>query len=196
MRERDFTSSNFAPGEVPETPLSQPGRGLVGLVGPAERPVERKPDEGLNPKNYEHSKAYSESITESPAVDCKRGTVAGGSFGTDLCLWEDLEIGEAFYLPFTSATLFKTGAESYGIAPNEPEFEWHTSGPGREPVWIIARAAIMQCRRCGCREETPCDDKRLQGPCGWIAPGLCSACLNAEEFEDFLDGLYRGRNAA
>lgn len=85
-----------------------------------------------------------------------------------------------------SITLFKTGAESYGIAPNEPEFEWRTSGPGREPMWIVARAAVMQCRRCGCREETPCHDKRLRGPCGWAAPGLCSACLNREEFEEFL----------
>jgi hypothetical protein len=101
-----------------------------------------------------------------------------------------LEIGEAFYLPFAHYVFYKTGIESYGIAPNEPEWEWRVAGEGREPIWIVARAEVMQCRRCGCRQETPCQDKRLNGPCGWVSPGLCSACLTRLEFEEWLNGMF------
>jgi hypothetical protein len=110
---------------------------------------------------------------------------------TDLCLWEDLEIGEAFYLPFMRGVYFKTGIESFGIAPNEPEWEWRVAGEGREPVWLVARAedltgrVTMQCRRCDCTELNPCFSF-TDGACAWARPGLCTACLTDPEVRRFL----------
>jgi hypothetical protein len=104
----------------------------------------------------------------------------------DLCLFEDLEIGEGFYLPFLpGGVYFKTGIESYGIAPNEPEWPWSVVGEGREPVWIVARADVMQCRRCGCTEENPCWSF-TEGACAWAQPGLCTSCLSDKELVEFL----------
>lgn len=33
------------------------------------------------------------------------------------------------------------------------------------------------CRVCGCTDSTPCTDPETHGPCYWIEPDLCSACL-------------------
>ena len=53
------------------------------------------------------------------------------------------------------------------------------------------------CRRCGCTHTTPCADSRIQGPCCWAEPDLCSACLTDEEFVRFMEGdgrPSRGKN--
>lgn len=56
--------------------------------------------------------------------------------GTTLCRFEDLAIGEPFRfaIPFPKGIFFKTGPESYGIAPGEAE-------------WDLAGQATMIVRR-------------------------------------------------
>jgi hypothetical protein len=106
----------------------------------------------------------------------------------DLCRFEDLQIGEAFYQPMMelggqSIIFYKTGEGSYGIAPGEPEF------PALDIFWVVGRVDVMQCRRCGCTEENPCFSFK-EGACAWAWPGLCTACLNDIELHKFLgEGL-------
>lgn len=49
--------------------------------------------------------------------------------------------------------------------------EWST----RELADAIARH-LRLCRRCGCTEDTACEDA-LGQPCSWIAIDVCSACV-------------------
>jgi len=35
----------------------------------------------------------------------------------------------------------------------------------------------MTCLQCGCSEIDPCEDVLRGGPCAWVVPGLCSACV-------------------
>jgi len=190
MNATDRRQRNFAPGEgQPQEPqLSQPGRGhFSGLIGPgingASNPIEREGGSDQEAKLIPHLI----KSCEPSARNVERGIGAGGS--TDLCYWEDLEIGEAFYLPFAQAVFYKTGIESYGIAPNEPEWEWRVAGENREPIWIVARAEVMTCRRCGCSELNPCYSF-TDGACAWATPGLCTACLSRLETMEFLQGMF------
>lgn len=53
----------------------------------------------------------------------------------------------------------------------------------------------MKCQSCGCTESTPCVTDA--GPCHWVAPGYCSACLYQEhppEEARVLEALLALRN--
>jgi hypothetical protein len=41
----------------------------------------------------------------------------------------------------------------------------------------------MICERCGCTDFSACWDERMDSPCAWAGPGLCTACLTDVEFE-------------
>lgn len=77
-----------------------------------------------------------------PSAPDDRGTDAGGSCPVpsrtgqdDYCRFEDLAIGDCFTVQFLPGVYFKTGLESYGIAPGEPE-------------WDLAGLATNVVRKC------------------------------------------------
>jgi hypothetical protein len=95
---------------------------------------------------------------------------------TDLCFFEELEIGEVFYLPFHG-----------GVAEKVSESTFDTMGgefPALNEPWVVARFHDMVCRRCGCDELHACHDERGNCACGWARPGLCTACLTDAEFAE------------
>jgi hypothetical protein len=187
------TNQNFAPGRKDTDclsggtqELSQPGRSSFLVEEPESKipacngvESEEMPNDVTN---HIGKLEVRETPTGSPGCSIRP---VGVSQSTDLCLWEDLEIGEAFYLPFMQGVYFKTGIESFGIAPTEPEWEWRVAGEGREPVWLVARAEVMQCRRCDCTELNPCFSF-TDGACAWARPGLCTVCLTDPEVRRFL----------
>ena len=62
------------------------------------------------------------------------------------------------------------------------------SGSDLKPATQYPRGKVRACRRCGCTENTPCWDVRLDTPCAWAEWDLCTACLGRTEFERFLRG--------
>ncbi|MCC6551405.1 MAG: ParB/RepB/Spo0J family partition protein [Polyangiaceae bacterium] len=55
----------------------------------------------------------------------------------------------------------------------------------------VALAAEDRCEGCGCSASIPCETDT--GPCGWVAPGLCSECDAAAEA--IVEELKRPRKA-
>lgn len=102
---------------------------------------------------------------------------------SDLCFFDELAVGEYFYLPFQGVLLMKEDYDYFCMADEGPSI------PTLPGLWLVARYDEMACRRCGCTERTACNDARMDGRCGWAAPGLCTACLTAEEFEGWLATL-------
>ena len=45
-----------------------------------------------------------------------------------------------------------------------------------------------KCRRCGCTQNSACEDGRLMDSCCWAETDLCSACLSKVEFNRWMAG--------